>query len=334
MSPSIGIMHTMKSHYALVIDLGATNVRVGLVSSAGKIVAKMKDKTPKHGKNSRVISEKIIGMIQAIMAGHPDARPAGIGISSMGPIDYKRGGPLHSPNIPFAFVPLVKPLRKKFSIPVILLNDANAAVLGEQRFGAGKGKKNLVYITISTGIGGGAIVGGKLLIGKSGNAAEVGHMIVDTTYNLRCSCTKGIGHWEGCASGRNIPKFFQTWAKAHRIKIGAAPKQAKAVFDLAAAGNPAARGFLDALHRVNGRAISDVIVAYDPELITIGGSVMLMHGPLLLSGIKKYVDRYLKLPQIRVTRLGEDVALLGAAAGTFGSIPFGSSLSVQSPSFF
>lgn len=310
----------MKNQYALAIDLGATNVRVALVSRSGKIVAKVKDKTPKHRKNGAVISQRIIEMICLLMAEHTDMRPAGIGISSIGPLDYTRGGPLASPNIPFEFVPLAEPLRKKFAMPVSLLNDANAAVLGEQRFGAGKNKKNLVYITISTGIGGGAIVDGKLLLGKSGNAGEIGHMIVDTTYALACSCTKGVGHWEGNASGRNMPKFFRVWAKARGKKVTMMPRTAKDIFDNARSGNAAACEFLDVLHRVNARAISNIIVAYDPELITIGGSVMLMNGPTLLAGIKKYIDRYLKTPEIRVTRLGDDIALLGAAAAVFAQV--------------
>lgn len=303
--------------YALAIDLGATNVRVGLVSSAGKIVAKIKDKTPKRGKNAAIVSQKIIEMIGHILAEYPDARPAGIGISSMGPLDYRRGGPVRSPNISFDFIPLVEPLQRKFSLHVLLLNDANAAVLGEQRFGAGKKKKNLVYITISTGIGGGAIVDGKLLLGRAGNAAEIGHMNVDTTYGLACSCKKGMGHWEGNASGRNLPRFFRAWARAHGKKIGMMPHTAKDIFDSARSGDAVARGFLDVLHRVNARAISNIVVAYDPELITIGGSVMLMNAPVMLAGIKKYIDRYLKTPEIRVTRFGEDVTLLGAAAAVF-----------------
>lgn len=311
----------MKNQYALAIDLGASNVRVALISRDGKVIEKIKNKTPKHGKSGVVISQKIIEMIRQILVEHPDARPIGIGISSMGPLDYKRGGPLASPNIPFEFVPLAEPLRKKFAMPVSLLNDANAAVLGEQRFGAKENKqqnkKNMVYITISTGIGGGAIVDGKLLLGKSGNAAEVGHMIVDTTYNIRCSCKKGTGHWEGHASGRNMPKFFRVWAKVHGKKIGVVPTTAKDIFDRVHAGDAVAQEFLDVLHRVNARAISNIIVAYDPELIMIGGSVMLMNGPTLLAGIKKYIDRYLKTPEIRVTRLGDDIALLGAAAAVF-----------------
>lgn len=305
------------NQYALAVDLGATHVRVGLVSGGGKIVDKVKDKTPKHGKNGTVVSRKIIEMIGLVMAQHPGVRPLGIGIASVGPLDYKRGGPVDSPNVPFRFVPLVEPLRKKFSLPVFLVNDAHAAVLGEQRFGAGKNKKNIVYVTMSTGIGGGAIVDGKLLLGRSGNATEVGHMVVDTTYKLACSCKKGVGHWEGYASGRNIPKFFRAWAKTHGGKITTFPSTAKDIFDRVRSGDATARGFLDALNRLNARAISNCIVAYDPELITIGGSVMLMNAPLVLSGIKKYVGRFLKTPDIRATRLGEDIGLLGAAAAVF-----------------
>lgn len=305
------------NQYAVAVDLGATNVRVALVSRDGKIVAKLKEKTPKHGKNGAVISDKIIEMIGRVLADYPGVRSMGIGISSMGPLDYKRGGPFASPNIPFKFVPLTEPLCKEFSLPVFLLNDANAAVLGEQRFGVGKNTKNVVYITISTGIGGGAIVDGKLLLGKSGNATEVGHMIVDTTSNIRCSCKKGTGHWEGLASGRNMPRFFRAWVKMHGKKADTMRATAKDIFDRVQSGDAAAREFLDAVHRINACAISNIIVAYDPELITIGGSVMLMNGPVLLAGIKKYVDHYLKIPEIRVTRLGDDIALLGAAAVVF-----------------
>lgn len=102
---------TFMNHYALAVDLGATNVRVALVSRDGKIGPKLKEKTPKHGRNGTVISQKIIEMIGRVLADYPGVRPMGIGISSMGPLDYKRGGPLASPNIPFEFVPLVEPLR-------------------------------------------------------------------------------------------------------------------------------------------------------------------------------------------------------------------------------
>ncbi len=306
--------------YAIAVDLGATNVRVALISIDGRIIEKIKDQTPKKGKNACVISDKIVEMISAIIVANPKAHVNGIGISSMGPLDYHRGGPLHSPNIPFTFVPLVQPLQKRFSLPVFLLNDANAAVYGERRFGAGKKKKNLVYITISTGIGAGAIVDGNLLLGKSGNAAEIGHMVIDTTYQLRCTCKKGIGHWEGYASGRNLPLFFEAWAKKQQKHMSTMPHHAKDIFDRARNADAHVLDFLDELHRINARAISNIMVSYDPELITIGGSVMLENSPLLLAGMQNYIDHYLTIPEIRVTPLGEDIGLLGAAAAVFENI--------------
>ena len=307
--------------YAIAIDLGATNVRVALVSSDGIIVAKIKNKTPNQGKKSSIISDAIIMMISTLLTDHTDMHPKGIGIASMGPLDYQRGGPLSSPNIPFSFVPLIQPLQKKFSLPVHLLNDANAAVCGEQYFGAGKKKKNIVYITISTGIGAGVIVNGNLLLGKSGNAAEIGHMAVDSNYQLACSCKKGMGHWEGHASGRNIPIFFATWTKAKSYVIPYMPNDAKQIFNLAKKRDSHAHEFLDELHRINARAISNIIVAYDPELITIGGPVMLYNAPLLLAGMKKYIDKYLTIPKICVTPLGENIGLLGAATAVFKQTP-------------
>ena len=305
--------------YALAVDLGATNVRVALIASDGRIIHKIKNLTPKQGKNARVISDTIIGMISVIMSAHPDTHPAGIGIASIGPLDYRRGGPLHSSNIPFAFVSLTRPLQKKFSLPVLLLNDANAGVRGERHFGAGKNKKNLVYITISTGIGGGVIVDGNALFGANGNAAEIGHMIIDSTYTTACGCKKGIGHWEAYASGQNIPQFFRAWAKHQGKHIDIKSLEAKDIFDQVRADDTLARNFLDTLNRINARAISNIIVSYDPELITIGGSVMLHNAPLLLAGIRKYIDHLLPIPEIRVTALGEDIGLLGAGAAVFES---------------
>lgn len=308
----------MQSPYAIAVDLGATNSRVALVDQRGKIIKKLRRPTPREGARGTVITAALTEMIQKLMTTvPPDTHFQGIGISSIGPLDYKKGGPRNSPNIPFSFVPLVPPLKAQFSLPVLLLNDANAGVLAEHHFGAGKRIKNLVYVTLSTGIGGGAIVDGKLLFGRGGNAAEVGHLIVDTTYNLPCACAKGIGHWEAYASGRTIPRFFSEWTRAHKEKIEFNARDAETIFKKANEGNAMARAFLDELGRVNGRAVSDLIVAYDPELITFGGSVALHNSNVIIHGIKKYAEHYLARPAITITSLGEDITLLGAAAAVF-----------------
>jgi glucokinase len=202
-------------------------------------------------------------------------------------------------------------------MPVSLLNDCNAAVLGEQAYGAGRGKQNIVYITISTGIGAGVVAGGALLLGRGGNAAEVGHFIVDTAYNLPCLCGKGKGHWERYASGAGMPVFFRHWAHEHGRKINRASVCAKDIFEAARAGDPPAREFLDEVSKINARGISNVIAAYDPQIITLGGSVTLSNGKIILAGIKKYIDRFLKPPVIMITPLGEDISLVGAAAAIY-----------------
>lgn len=302
---------------AIAIDFGASNIRVALVSPEGKILAKKKEPTIKEGASCTIITKQITRLVRSLLEENKVKKVKGIGISSVGPLNYKKGGPENSPNIPFSFVPLVQPLQKEFSVPVLLYNDGNAAALGEKQFGSGKNIQNLVYITISTGIGGGAIVDGNLLLGKSGNAAEVGHFIVDTSYSIPCTCQKGIGHWEGLASGRNIPRFFEAWLQQEKKTASFEAKSAKDIFEAAKKGEAIALEFIEELSKVNGRAISNVVAAYDPDLITLGGSVALNNSKIIVDGIVKYTDHFLKSPKIFATKLGEDITLLGAAASVF-----------------
>ncbi|MEK7561206.1 MAG: ROK family protein [Patescibacteria group bacterium] len=304
---------------AIAVDLGATNVRVALVDNEGKIIRRLSEKTSRDGKRGRVVTDQIIRLIRAFTSGISKSRIRGIGISSMGPLDLKRGGPYKSPNVPFTFIPLVDSLRKTFGLPVFLLNDANAGALAEHYFGKSRGKDNLVYITLSTGIGAGAIVNGRLLLGRSGNAAELGHLIVDTAYNLPCTCGKGTGHWEGLASGRNLPRFFAAWLQKTRQRSVAPVRDARNIFDSARGGNRLAGSFLEELARVNARALSDIIVAYEPERIALGGSVALQNAPLIIPGIKKHIDRYLRVPEISLTRFKDDVGLVGVAGAVLSN---------------
>ena len=303
----------------IAVDLGATNVRVALVSESGQILKPKRERTSKEGEDGRVVTDQIIELIVESTQGENWKNILGIGISSIGPLDYTKGGPTNSPNVPFPLIPLVAPLEKTFSLPVSLYNDASAAALAEKHFGDGKDIENLVYITISTGIGGGAIVDGRLLFGKGGNAAEIGHLVVDTTYNLLCTCKskKGYGHWEILASGTNIPKFFCFWKNKEGKETSFEVEEAKDIFDQAHKGDKTALEFLEELSRVNARAISSIIVAYAPELITIGGSVALNNEDLILPGIKRHVDDYLEVPEIKITTLGENITLLGAVAAVF-----------------
>jgi glucokinase len=300
---------------AIAVDIGGTNLRVAIIDEKGKMIAKNIVKTIQKGRSGVVITEQVINEINKIIGKNKINIYKGIGVSAVGPIDLRKGAIANTPNISFGLIPVVGPLQKEFELPVIFLNDCNAGALGEKYFGAGKKYNNLVYVTMSSGIGGGAIVDGKLLLGKDGNAAEVGHTTVDTEYNLPCTCQKGRGHWEAYASGNNMPNFFQAWEKNKKISAKKIDNiSAKEIFEMARRKNRIALSFMEELGKINGRGLSNIIVAYDPEIIILGGAVALHNGNIILKYAKKYVDHFLRLPKIEITSLGEDAPLLGAAA--------------------
>ena len=305
---------------AIAIDLGATNLRVALISKKGKIIKKIKTKTPHQGKTGKVITDQLLKLVELIVkfSKQIHSQALGIGISSIGPLNYKKGEIVNSPNIPFRRVPVVQPIKKKFKLPVYLYNDCTSAVWGEKHFGVGKKFKNIVYITISSGIGGGAIVDGHLLLGKSGSAAEIGHFKIDTKYNFPCGCKKGKGHWEGYCSGNNLPRFFKFWLKTNKINFSTKNiKTSKDIFDLARRKEKIVLKFLEEIGRLNAAGINNVIVAYDPEIIVLGGSVVLYNKEFILPYFKRYIERFLKPPKITITSLKEDVVLFGAASLVF-----------------
>ena len=164
----------------VAVDIGATNIRVASGDPKG-IHRVIKERT--NLENSKSIPNQIIDMIREL-----DVTPTSIGIGSIGPIDNKEGTIINSPNIPHKRVPIVELLVAEFNAPTRIMNDCATGVIGEWKHGGGKGHNNLVYITLSTGLGGGAIVDGNLLSGKDGNAVEVGHITIDPESPLICGC--------------------------------------------------------------------------------------------------------------------------------------------------
>ena len=169
-----------------------------------EILRKIEEKTVKDEQPEKLI-EQFTRLIKNV-AGDKLSEVQAIGVGSIGPLDVRKGVILNPSNAPFRNVPVVEMLSEEFKLPAYILNDCNAAVLGEKVFGAGKNFDNIFYVTLSSGIGGGAIVDGVLLLGKDGNAVEVGHTVVDLEGKLECGCG-ARGHWEAYCSGRNIPKF-------------------------------------------------------------------------------------------------------------------------------
>ena len=322
----------MEKRLAIGIDVGATNVRMLLGDEAGHVLARRSEKTEKN-KGPENISNQLIGMVRSLQDEYPKAKKiVSIGIGSAGPLDLKKGGLMKPTNMPYDFVPLVKPIEDAFRLPTYLLNDCAAGVMGEKYFGAGKEHENIVYVTISTGIGGGVYVDNHLLTGKDGNAHEIGHFTIDSMGYLQCGCGKR-GHWEAYCSGSGIPNFVKVLLqqKGYRgLKKSLLYKAvnedldkltAKVLYDAAKAGDPLSVKLTIGIGHLNAIGFACVIDAYDPSLITIGGAVALNNANLVIDPIKRYVQDHARnrLPEISLTPLGEYVVAHGALSMAFQS---------------
>jgi glucokinase len=320
----------MSKRLAVGVDLGGTHIRIGLANEKGQFIAKLIEETQKT-KGPEGVTNQIIRMIRSLSKQNVGTGTiVGIGIGSTGPLDMDKGGLVKPTNIPFDFVPLVGPLKDEFRLPTILLNDCTTAAMGERYYGAGKGHENLVYITLSTGIGGGIYVDGHLLVGKDGNAAEIGHFTIDHERRLTCGCGKK-GHWEAYCSGRGIPNYVRLILKSKsqkeaenslllKMANGDMSKlTAKTLYDAAKTGDNLALECAEKIAIFNVAGFACVIDAYDPSLITVGGAIALNNREFVIDPIGRHVGDYARnqVPEIRITPLGEDVVVYGALAMVF-----------------
>jgi glucokinase len=316
----------------LGVDLGASKVRVALSDLNGKILLKKSERTT--GTTGIDIVNQIVEMSRNTLSslGLTDESLKAVGVGSIGPLDLKKGLIVNPPNLRVGVIPIVEGIEKHFNVPVRLLNDCVAAVLGEKRFGAGRNLENIVYVTISTGIGGGAIVDGHLLLGKDGNAHEVGHIVVDKDGLIECGCGKR-GHWEAYCSGSGMVKYAGLLLKEWGVDPNRSSLKkyfqedfskatSKILFDAAKEGDALALRIIEKTGLLNAIGFANIINAYDPELITVGGSVALFNSELILDPVKKNVSKYAmnRLPEITITPLGEDVVLYGALAAALEQV--------------
>ncbi len=307
--------------YIIGVDIGASNIRVALGDEKANIISKLKERTDKSS-GSLGISLQIIRMIRSFKK-TDDIRCVGIG--SAGPIDLKKGAIVHPTNIDFDFIPIVDPLESEFNIPVYMVKDCAAGVIGEKDLGYGKKYANVVYITLSSGIGGGTFVDGRLLQGKDGNASEIGHIVVDHEGKLTCGCGKR-GHWEAYCGGHNLVNFINLQLQSetsaeikssnlYKISKGELNKLSDInLFNSAQKKDNLAMKIIGEVGRLNAIGFATVTNIYDPELIVVGGGIALNNPNLVLGPIKKYIGLYNinRIPSIKLTKFGEDVILYGA----------------------
>jgi len=230
-------------------------------------------------------------------------------VASFGPMDYKKGELVNPVHLPFKRVPVVPTLQKKLGTTVYLINDCVAAVLGEHEFGIGKGVDNFVFVNLGGGVGAGVYVDGRLLLGKDGNAHEVGHYTIDLKGELKCSCGRR-GHWEAYCSGEGIKNF---------TALRGYPLTPEELLEKARKGEKRALTLLEEIGRLNAIGFANVINSYDPEVIAVGGAIALAGKEQILGPVRKLVGEYAvnALPKIELSSLGEEAGLHGAvvAAG-------------------
>ncbi len=305
------------------VDLGATNVRVALGDEEGHISSRLKERTDKS-RGPLGISLQIIRMIKSI--GDLDKIQC-VGIGSAGPLDMNKGALINPPNIGFDFVPIVNPLENKLKIPIFLANDCIAGVIAEKEFGYGKELANIIYVTLSSGIGGGAFVDNHLLKGKDGNASEIGHIVIDSEGKLKCGCGQR-GHWEAYCGGANISNLAKLYIKSRNIdefkssnlfkitKGNLNELSPEKLFNSAHKGDELALGIIKEIGRLNAIGFATITNVFDPEFISVGGAIAIKNSNLILNPIRKMINLFNinRIPEIKISKFGEDSILYGALA--------------------
>ncbi len=301
-------MRRMKT--VVAIDIGGTQLRVATYVTDSQ--------TPlKHGHTTTHADgenpyDRLTALIESVWDGDVQA----IGISSAGPLDPHAGIILAPPNIKaWRNFPLTAKLTERFVVPAFLDNDANLAALAEWRFGAARGHHDVLYLTISTGVGGGVIIADRLLQGHHGLATELGHVTLEKDGPL-CGCG-GRGHLEAYSSGTGIRSFVADQIRAGRVSSLGGGESAKEIAVAANAGDALARESYQRAGEYLGIGVANFLHTFDPSIVIFGGGVA-RNGPLLFepfeASLKRHVfhPRYLEGLTIAQVELGDSAGLLGA----------------------
>ncbi|MFA5065013.1 MAG: ROK family protein [Dehalococcoidia bacterium] len=306
------------------VDIGGTKIIAAVFDTDGAMLSRIHCLTRgSEGPNS-VINRLSAAIINAIEKSGLKRKQVGcVGIAVAGAIDINRGLVGDSPNIPhWHNIPLRDRLVKSLGGPIFMLNDANAAALAEHRLGAGRGLNNMIYITVSTGIGGGMIINGELYQGTDGSAAEIGHMIIKIGGPL-CKCGKH-GCFEAMASGTAIARLAKSRLRRGEKSImpglvhdKVSNVTAETVAAAARKGDTLALAIIEESAGYLGIGIANLVNLMNPQMIIIGGGVSKMGEMLLKPTRKSMKANSIELPvsSVRLVRpgLGVDAELTGAA---------------------
>jgi glucokinase len=306
--------------HTIAVDIGGTKLAAALVSQGGEICHRVRRETP--ATDVAAIADAVVDAVEELRTRHD---VLGIGIAAAGFVDATGSRVVFAPNLAWRDEPLQATLERRTGLPAVVVNDANAAAWGEFRHGAGRDVAHMVLLTVGTGLGGGIVLGGALLRGAAGFAAELGHLRVEPD-GRRCGCGNR-GCWEQYASGQALVRAARTLADsgapaaARLLALAGGDPDAVAgphVTRAAGEGDPAARELLADLGRWLGEGAASVAAVLDPETVVVGGGLA-EAGDLLLEPMRAAFRRELTArghrPDIAIVpaELGNDAGVIGAA---------------------
>ncbi|MBM7556076.1 ROK family protein [Halanaerobacter jeridensis] len=309
------------SKYVVGIDLGGTKILTAVADMEGEILAKVK--RPTEAKKSKdIIFANIKETIYQVLekADINVEEIAGIGLGSPGPLDVETGVIVNPPNLELKDVDVEKEL-SEFKVPVFLENDANAAAVGEKYFGSGQDTKDMVYITISTGIGAGVIMDGQILHGADSGAGELGHATLDPHSDVQCGCGN-YGCFEVLASGTALSRRGREAVKERKdtmiadLVADTAEIDGAVVAKAARKGDKIAKEIIDEVANYLGIGLANAINNFNPEKIIIGGGVTdswdLFAEKVERVMKRRALDFLVKGKEITTSQLGSEIGVKGA----------------------
>jgi len=315
----------------LGVDLGGSKILTAVVNRQGEMVSRDHSITP-AAKGPDAVIQTLLESTERTLnkAGMTATQLEAICVGAPGLSNPETGVVFTSPHLPgWEDVPLRQIIEDKMGVKTLLINDASAAALGEMYFGAAKGARNFIYITISTGIGGGIVIDREIYAGSLGTAGEIGHMTIDTD-GPRCNCGN-TGCWETLASGtalaREAKRHVKGGAKTLILEYtdGEVDKvDAESVHKAAQQGDTLAKELIAQISYYVGVGLANLINIFNPELIVIGGGLsnigdMLLEPAYKLAGERTYKASFNSVRFARA-ELGRDSGVIGAAAYAFREI--------------
>ena len=313
----------MEKPYVIGMDMGGTNTVFGVVDARGNVVSKSAIKTATHDDVNLYVNDIHVEMMKLIDAVGGIDKIKGIGVGAPNG-NYYTGNIEFAPNLPWkGVIPFATLMSEKFGIPAALTNDANAAAVGEMTYGAARGMKNFIMITLGTGVGSGIVIDGKVVYGHDGFAGELGHVNVMRNNGRLCGCGRS-GCLEAYASAtgvaRSAREILETNTKNSLLRnIPVEDITSKDVFDAAMQGDEVAKEIFSFTGKILGEAFSDFVAFSAPEAIILFGGLSkagdLIMNPIVENMEKNILGIWKGKVKVLFSELKEaDAAVLGASA--------------------